>query len=312
MTFDIEPSSASLPTFKEVVAQAEKLTKQVLGRHKINLSLPVKANLNTNTAGLTDVLNLEVWWTTPEYIYSYIFFHVPPYSNAFGVKIVCRLDQGKKKWSASISDAGPYAYFQRLALMVVTASLAKVSRGVVTTSDSLWGRNTPLQAEQLAAWLLDPNTAPTKKIAQWTKKIIADVARYAADLAHPPKLLINEEKFWKLIAASNTAGGDDSEKMVKILHKKLMQLSRRAREEFDYVFDQKMRALDSKTLWRAAKELNGPVSDVGFEYFRAWVIAQGRQVYEQALNNADSILIFKGKRKAGDYELEELLTVTQS
>jgi capsule polysaccharide modification protein KpsS len=100
--------------------------------------------------------------------------------------------------------------------------------------------------------------------------------------------------------------------MVKILHKKLMQLSRRAREEFDYVFDQKMRALDSKTLWRAAKELNGPVSDVGFEYFRAWVIAQGRQVYEQALNNADSILIFKGKRKAGDYELEELLTVTQS
>jgi hypothetical protein len=39
----------------------------------------------------------------------------------------------------------------------------------------------------------------------------------------------------------------------------------------------------------AAYLINGGASDDGFEYFRGWLIAQGRKVYEQALADPDSL-----------------------
>jgi hypothetical protein len=35
--------------------------------------------------------------------------------------------------------------------------------------------------------------------------------------------------------------------------------------------------------------INGGASDDGFDYFRGWLIAQGRAVYEQALADPDSL-----------------------
>ena len=42
-------------------------------------------------------------------------------------------------------------------------------------------------------------------------------------------------------------------------------------------------------LWAAAFLINGGASDDGFDYFRAWLIAQGRTTYEQALALPDSL-----------------------
>jgi hypothetical protein len=42
-------------------------------------------------------------------------------------------------------------------------------------------------------------------------------------------------------------------------------------------------------LWGAAYIANGGCSDDGFEYFRAWLISQGRRYYEKCLANPDSI-----------------------
>lgn len=42
-------------------------------------------------------------------------------------------------------------------------------------------------------------------------------------------------------------------------------------------------------LWAAAYIINGGASDDGFDYFRGWLISQGRSVYEAALAAPDSL-----------------------
>ena len=52
------------------------------------------------------------------------------------------------------------------------------------------------------------------------------------------------------------------------------------------------RALDraySWDVWGAAYVIGGGCSDDGFEYFRGWLILQGRKVYEAALKAPDSL-----------------------
>ncbi|MEZ0064291.1 hypothetical protein ABIA32_000269 [Streptacidiphilus sp. MAP12-20] len=42
-------------------------------------------------------------------------------------------------------------------------------------------------------------------------------------------------------------------------------------------------------LWAAAYVINGGCSDDGFDYFRGWLILQGRQTFEQVLADPDSL-----------------------
>lgn len=42
-------------------------------------------------------------------------------------------------------------------------------------------------------------------------------------------------------------------------------------------------------LWAAASLINGGCSDDGFDYFRGWLIAQGRKVFEHSVADPDSL-----------------------
>ncbi|QMU77784.1 DUF4240 domain-containing protein [Streptacidiphilus sp. PB12-B1b] len=42
-------------------------------------------------------------------------------------------------------------------------------------------------------------------------------------------------------------------------------------------------------LWAAAYTLNGGCSDDGFDYFRGWLVLQGRAVFERAVADPDSL-----------------------
>ncbi|MGW0580202.1 DUF4240 domain-containing protein [Streptomyces sp. NPDC002920] len=42
-------------------------------------------------------------------------------------------------------------------------------------------------------------------------------------------------------------------------------------------------------LWAAAYVINGGCSDDGFDYFRGWLIAQGRTAFEQVIADADQL-----------------------
>ncbi|MFD5576934.1 DUF4240 domain-containing protein [Streptomyces pseudogriseolus] len=42
-------------------------------------------------------------------------------------------------------------------------------------------------------------------------------------------------------------------------------------------------------LWAAAYPINGGCSDDGFDYFRGWLIAQGREVFERVVADPDAL-----------------------
>ncbi|MER5278395.1 DUF4240 domain-containing protein [Streptomyces sp. NPDC002809] len=66
-------------------------------------------------------------------------------------------------------------------------------------------------------------------------------------------------------------------------------------------------------LWAAACTINGGCSDDGFDYFRAWLIAQGREVFERVVADPDALASLPVVRAAAaedaDLECERVLGV---
>jgi hypothetical protein len=59
----------------------------------------------------------------------------------------------------------------------------------------------------------------------------------------------------------------------------------------------------SWNLWGAAYLMNGGCSDDGFDYFRAWLLAQGRDTFEKALADPDTLAALENP----EGELEEFM-----
>lgn len=59
--------------------------------------------------------------------------------------------------------------------------------------------------------------------------------------------------------------------------------------EWNHIFDRLAARAHTVDLWGAAYLINGGASDDGFYYFRCWLIGMGREVYEAAVANPDSL-----------------------
>jgi uncharacterized protein DUF4240 len=75
--------------------------------------------------------------------------------------------------------------------------------------------------------------------------------------------------------------------------------------EFEGHFTELRAESYSWELWGAAYLMNGGCSDDGFEYFRAWLIAQGREIFETALKDPDTLAVLASP----EGELEDFLYV---
>src|ERR1700731_1618466 len=63
-------------------------------------------------------------------------------------------------------------------------------------------------------------------------------------------------------------------------------------------------------LWGAASVIHGGCSDDGFEYFRRWLVLRGRDVYEDALADPDSLAQLNSQSGPdGIWEFEEIYYV---
>src|SRR5437899_1414670 len=62
-------------------------------------------------------------------------------------------------------------------------------------------------------------------------------------------------------------------------------------------------------LWAAGYLINGGCSDDGFDYFRGWLMAQGRDVWDQALADPDSLADQFEPGDEGDVECGAMLVV---
>jgi hypothetical protein len=94
-------------------------------------------------------------------------------------------------------------------------------------------------------------------------------------------------EFWQVIEQSRTTAGgceEQAEHLVELLVKK------KSREivEFGRHFSDRLNQAYRWDLWGVAYLVNGGCSDDGFEYFRSWLISQGREYFEAALQDPQS------------------------
>ena len=98
---------------------------------------------------------------------------------------------------------------------------------------------------------------------------------------------MTSERFWEIVGQSAETGDPDLK--AQALERALRKLSQTELAAFREAYLHAHRAANHWDLWAAAYLINGGCSDDGFSYFRDWLIAQGQDVYEAALEDPDSL-----------------------
>src|SRR5262245_12400516 len=94
------------------------------------------------------------------------------------------------------------------------------------------------------------------------------------------------DEFWKHIQVTKRKDGGEH---VELLVKRLAKLKPDEIVDFDYWWHLLMGEAYHWNLWGAAELINRGCSDDGFEYFRDWLILQGRDVFQAAVSNPDTL-----------------------
>jgi hypothetical protein len=102
---------------------------------------------------------------------------------------------------------------------------------------------------------------------------------------------MDAQLFWELIDAAHCQVPDPADGEA-VAAQAVTLLSARPHGEI-LAADQVLRGLRAESyrnpLWAAAYVINGGCSDDGFEYFRGWLIVQGREMYERIVADPDAL-----------------------
>jgi Protein of unknown function (DUF4240) len=130
----------------------------------------------------------------------------------------------------------------------------------------------------------------------------AQPAPQATKVANPAPAPPDDAAFWRLIAETREAAGNDTGRQSELLKDRLTQLSPRAIIEFAQTRHRLDQRAYTLSLWGAASVIEDGCSDDCFRDFRGYVISLGRGPYERALANPDSLASVAQDAEAGDWE----------
>ena len=100
---------------------------------------------------------------------------------------------------------------------------------------------------------------------------------------------MDETEFWEIIDGAREAAEGDPEDQADLLVERLLQLDPESVLDFARHFEARYNRAYRWDLWGAAAVLLGGASDDAFDYFRCWLIGQGREVFEGAVHDPDSL-----------------------
>ncbi len=106
---------------------------------------------------------------------------------------------------------------------------------------------------------------------------------------------MDKRRFWELIDDARRQAGDQ---LAVVLVDQLAGLAVGDIMRWQNIFAAYQRLSYKNKLWAAAYVINGGCSDDGFDYFRGWLTAQGKDVFLRALADPDSLV-------AVDVEMDE-------
>lgn len=124
---------------------------------------------------------------------------------------------------------------------------------------------------------------------------------------------MNHNGFWPLIEGARSASGGHCARQVDALAQALRGHSPQEILDFRKILGELLDRAYRYELWAAAYLINGGCSDDGLVYFLGWLIAQGRDVYQAALEDPDSLvshpLVASLDARYGSLWCEQLLSV---
>ena len=126
---------------------------------------------------------------------------------------------------------------------------------------------------------------------------------------------MDRSELWDLVETAREEADDpaDADSVADTLVRLLADREPEEIEAFDVALGAVLAESYTTDLWAAAYLVNGGASDDGFDYFRGWLVAQGRDVFEAALADPDSLAevpAVRGATADGDeLECEEMLSV---
>ncbi|WP_175409260.1 DUF4240 domain-containing protein [Streptomyces sp. TRM64462] len=100
---------------------------------------------------------------------------------------------------------------------------------------------------------------------------------------------MDETEFWEIVDTTREAAERDPDDHAELLVERLMQLDPESVLDFARHFEARYNRAYTWDLWAAAAVLLGGAGDDAFDYFRCWLIGQGREVFEGAVHDAESL-----------------------
>lgn len=104
----------------------------------------------------------------------------------------------------------------------------------------------------------------------------------------PNSLKIDEKVFWDII--SKAAEGRAVAEQVELITSLLENFKASEITRFDKILTEKMQLAFTWDIWALAFLSQQGCSDDAFEYFRAWLILQGQEVFERALSDVNKVV----------------------
>ncbi|MGW3652317.1 DUF4240 domain-containing protein [Streptomyces sp. NPDC000878] len=95
---------------------------------------------------------------------------------------------------------------------------------------------------------------------------------------------MDETEFWELVDATREAAEGDPEDQADLLVERLLQLDPDSVLDFARHFESRYNRAYRWDLWGAARVLLDGAGEDAFDFFRCWLIGQGREVFEGALH----------------------------
>lgn len=95
--------------------------------------------------------------------------------------------------------------------------------------------------------------------------------------------------FWGIVEKAKVKSGNDWESRPKSLKETLLTYKPEEICQFNMDYREKLIKSYRWSLWGAAYLINGGCSDDGFDYFRDFLISEGKSIFEAALTNPDSL-----------------------
>ncbi len=118
-------------------------------------------------------------------------------------------------------------------------------------------------------------------------------------------------EFWNLIERAKRKASSDVDEQTEILTEILAERPVEDIIEFGRILEYYHALSYTSDLWAAAYIIQGGCSDDGFDYFRAWLITRGKEIFDNAIANPEFLTKIISVENVEEVDAESFLYVAQ-